>query len=402
MAVRIALNPSTFGKEEISAAKAAIDSGDMTMGARCDEFEKEFAAYIGCHHAIMVNSGSSANLLAMFVLANRLLRERGKLRAIVPGAEVIMPALTWPTTTWPVVQAGANPMFVDCDPDTLQMPAKSIEAAITSQTVGIVVIHALGSATNLDEVRKIAQRYGIWLFEDSCEALGAVWDGKKVGSFGVMASFSFASAQISTIEGGMVVTSDDVMAELLRALRTQGRVGNSSLPDKAIPGESGTDPRELFVSAGFNFRPTEINAAIGLAQLKRLDRLNDQRRTVFRRFDDELGTLKEAGYFTAVRHDPRSIPAPLGYAVLCQSRDARDGLRAHLEDAGVETRPILGGNIVRHPALASVAYKISGELCGADHVMDCGLCWGVYPNMTADEINYVVEMVRGYFGYTPA
>ena len=398
MAVRIALNPSTFGEEEISAAKAAIDFDEMTMGARCDEFEKQFAAYIGCRHAIMVNSGSSANLLAMFVLASPLLPGHGRLRAIVPGAEVIMPALTWPTTTWPVVQAGGKPTFVDCDPDTLQMPARSIEAAITSQTVGIVIVHALGSATNLDEIRKVAQRYGIWLFEDSCEALGVVWEGKKVGSFGVMGSFSFASAQISTIEGGMVVTNDDALADFLKAFRTQGWVRSSNIPDKAVAGESGIDPRYLFVSAGFDFRPSEINAAIGLAQLKRLDRLNEERRTVFRRFDDELGPLKDAGCFTPVRHDPRSIPAPLGYAVLCQSRDVRDGLGAHLEAAGIETRPILGGNIVRQPALAPVHYRMSGELRGADRVMDCGLYWGVHPNMAAEEINYVVEMVREYFG----
>ena len=254
-----------------------------------------------------------------------------------------MPALAWPTTVWPIVQVGAKPVFVDCEFGTLQMTAGLVEEAITPRTVGIVVVHALGSATNVGEIINIAQRHGVWLFEDSCQALGVVWNGKKVGSFGAMGSFSFSSSQITTIEGGMVVTNDEPLANVLRALRTNGWFRPTRSNHEAATRHSGIDPPSLFVSAGFNFRPTEINAATGLEQLKRLDRLNDARRTVARRFDSELETLTHAGCLNLVRHDGRSVPAPLGYPVLCSSRDARDGLRDHLETASIETRPWLGG-----------------------------------------------------------
>jgi len=397
VAFRIPFNPSTWGQAERAAAKAVVDSGQLVMGERCIEFEAAFAAYIGCDHAIMVNSGSSANLLAMSALAHSSLQEGGSWHPIAPGAEVIVPALAWPTTVWPIVQVGAKPVFVDCESGTLQMTAGLVEEAITPQTVGIVVVHALGSATNVGEIINIAQRHGVWLFEDSCQALGVVWNGKNVGSFGAMGSFSFSSSQITTIEGGMVVTNDEPLANLLKALRTNGWIRPTRSSHEAATRHSGIERQSLFVSAGFNFRPTEINAATGLEQLKRLDRLNDARRTVARHFDSELETLTHAGCLNLVRHDGRSVPAPLGYPVLCSSRDARDSLRDHLETASIETRPWLGGSIVRHPAFKAVEYRVNGELRCADHVTDCCLCWGTHPDMTSNDVRYVVEAVRRYF-----
>ena len=209
-----------------------------------------------------------------------------------------------------------------------------------------------------------------------------------------MGSFSFSSSQITTIEGGMVVTNDEPLANLLRALRTNGWIHPTRSSHQR---NSGIDPQSLFVSAGFNFRPTEINAAAGLEQLKRLDQFNDARRTVARHFDRELETLTHAGCLNLVRHDGRSVPAPLGYPVLCSSREARDSLRDHLETASIETRPWLGGSIVRHPAFKAVEYRVNGELHCADHVTDCCLCWGTHPDMTSDDVRYVVEAVRRYF-----
>ena len=397
MAFRIPFNPSTWGQAERAAAKAVVNSGELVMGERCIEFEAAFAAYMGCDHAIMVNSGASANLLAMSALAHPSLQEGRRWHPIAPGREVIVPALAWPTTVWPIVQVGAKPVFVDCESDTLQMTAGLVEEAITPQTVGIVVVHALGSATNVGEIINIAQRHGVWLFENSCQALGVVWNGKKVGSFGAMGSFSFSSSQITTIEGGMVVTNDEPLANVLRALRTNGWVRPTRSNHEAATRHSGIDPQSLFVSAGFNFRPTEINAAIGLEQLKRLDRLNDARRTVARHFDSELEMLIHAGSLNRVRHDHRSVPAPLGYPVLCSSRDARNSLRDHLVTASIETRPWLGGSIVRHPAFKAVEYGVNGELHCADRVTDCCLCWGTHPDMTSNDVRYVVEAVWRYF-----
>src|SRR5262245_17218424 len=224
--MRIPLNKSTIGEEEKNAVRAVLDSDRFTMGDRCHAFEREFADYLGVGHAVMVNSGSSANLIALFVMADALLPADGELPPrIRPGSEVIVPALTWSTTIWPVLQAGARPVFVDCDPRTLQMQPQAIEAAITPATAAIVVVHVLGGAVDAAAVAAIARQHGLWLFEDTCESLGVEWDGRKVGSFGQLASFSFYfSHHITTIEGGMVVTHDARLADLLRALRAHGWV----------------------------------------------------------------------------------------------------------------------------------------------------------------------------------
>jgi CDP-6-deoxy-D-xylo-4-hexulose-3-dehydrase len=375
--MRIPLNKSTVGEEERNAAKAVIDSDALTMGAQCRAFEREFAGYLGVEHAVMVNSGSSANLIALFALADALVPADGALpHRILPGSEVIVPALTWSTTIWPVLQVGAKPVFVDCDPHSLQMRADAIEAAITPDTSAIVVVHVLGGAVDVAAVEAIARRRKLWLFEDTCESLGVAWNGKRVGSFGHLASFSFYfSHHITTIEGGMVVTNNAQLADLLRAIRAHGWVRDM---------HAGKD-----IAAGY--------PAIGLQQLKKLPSFNESRRAIARRLDAGLAALDQTGQLTLIRHDPCVTPAPFGYTVLCGSREVRDGLRDHLEAAGVETRPVICGNLTRQPALARHAYRIDGELTGADRVMDCGLYWGTHPFMTEDDVRYIVATVEQYF-----
>jgi CDP-6-deoxy-D-xylo-4-hexulose-3-dehydrase len=400
--MRIPLNTSTIGEAEKEAVKAVLESGQLTMGERCRAFEREFASYLGVEHAVMVNSGSSANLIALFAMASPLHPSDGTLpRRLAPGSEVIVPALTWSTTLWPVLQAGAKPVLVDCDPGTLQMTPAAIAAAVTSATSAIVVVHVLGGAVDAAAVASIARSKGLWLFEDTCESLGVAWDGRKVGTFGQLASFSFYfSHHITTIEGGMVVTNDARLADLLRSLRAHGWVRDMHACAEIAAGYPHIDPRFLFVTAGFNVRPTEINAAIGLEQLARLHAFNESRRQVARRLDAGLAPVARAGHLALIRHDPRVTPAPFGYTVLCGSQAARDGLRDHLEAAGVETRPVICGNLARQPGLAHYDYRISGALAGADRIMDCGLYWGAHPNMREDEVDYVVATVREYFQMT--
>ena len=218
------------------------------------------------------------------------------------------------------------------------------------------------------------------------------WDGKAVGSFGQLASFSFYfSHHITTIEGGMVVTNDARLADLLRALRAHGWVRDLQQGAEIAAGHPDIDPRFLFVTAGFNVRPTELNAAIGLEQLKRLEGFNASRREVARRLDAGLAPVAQAGHLTLIRHDPRVTPAPFGYTVLSRTQAARDGLRDHLEAAGIETR---------QPALAHYDHRVSCELAGADQVMDRGLYWGTHPDMSGDEVDYVIATVREYFQMT--
>jgi CDP-6-deoxy-D-xylo-4-hexulose-3-dehydrase len=397
--MRVPLNKSTIGEDEKNAVKAVLDSDRLTMGPRCDAFEREFARYLGVEHAVMVNSGSSANLIALFAMADALVPSGDTLpRRILPGSEVIVPALTWSTTIWPVLQVGAKPVFVDCDPRTLQMQPEAIEAAITPNTSAIIVVHVLGGAVDAAAVEAIARRRNLWLFEDTCEALGVDWDGKKVGSFGQLASFSFYfSHHITTIEGGMVVTNDARLADLLRAMRAHGWIRDMRAGPEIAAGYPDIDPRFLFLTTGFNVRPTEINAAIGLEQLKKLPSFNASRRDIARRLDAGLATLDQAGDLTLIRHHPHVHPAPFGYTVLCRSHAARNGLRDRLEAAGIETRPVICGNLARQPALAHHAYRISGDLAGADRVMDCGLYWGTHPFMSEDDVGHIVATVKDYF-----
>ena len=397
--MRIPLNKSTIGEEEKNAVRAVLESDRLTMGDRCRAFEQEFADFIGVEHAVMVNSGSSANLIALFTMADSLLPDTDTLPPRIPaGSEVIVPALTWSTTVWPVLQVGARPVFVDCDPRTLQMTPQAVEAAVTPDTSAIVIVHILGGAVDVAAMQAIARRRNLWLFEDTCEALGVDWNGRKVGSFGQLASFSFYfSHHITTIEGGMVTTGDGRLADLLRALRSHGWVRDMRARDEIAADHPHIDPRFLFLTTGFNVRATEINAAIGLEQLKKLPAFNDSRREIAALLDAGLAALDQAGELTLIRHDPRVRTAPFGYSVLCRSRAARDGLRDHLEAAGIETRPVICGNLVRQPALARHAYRVSGDLAGADRVMDCGLYWGTHPFMSEDEVRYIVATVKSYF-----
>lgn len=396
--IRVPLNVNTMTNQEIDAAKAVLDSGFLTMGARCREFEAEFARYIGVKHAIMVNSGSSANLLAAFTLANPLCPLNGGRRRIEPGCEVIVPALTWSTTVWPFVQAGAIPVFVDCDPLTLQMQPEAIEAAITPRTAAIAIVHVLGGAVDVPAVRRIADQHGLWLFEDTCESLGVLWEGLQVGSFGHLGSFSFYFAHhITTIEGGMVVTDDDELADLMRAVRAHGWIRHMDSAQAHAAATPEIDPRFLFITTGFNLRPTEINAAIGLVQLKKLDGFNEKRREIARQLDDGLASLRSKGLVTPMTFDQRCQPAPFGYPVLCRSTEERNSLQRHLEASGIETRPVICGNLARQPALRHFEHRISGDLGGADAVMDRGLYWGTHPMMSDEEVAYIIKRVEENF-----
>jgi CDP-6-deoxy-D-xylo-4-hexulose-3-dehydrase len=398
MNFRLTLTANLLGKEEISAAKAVLDSGFLTMGKLCEQFERAFAAYIGVDHAVMVNSGSSANLLSLFALANPLLAVDGRRRRLRPGDEVIVPALAWSTSIWPVLQIGATPVFVDCDPQTLQLDPAAIQAAITPKTAAIVVVHVLGGACNVADIRALAEQNGLWLIEDTCESLGVLWDGRKVGSYGDMGTFSFYfSHHITTIEGGMIVTHEPQLADLLRSMRSHGWARGMSNAAEIARQHPDIDSRFLFVTTGFNVRPTEINAAIGLEQLKRLEGFNARRREIGRRFDRGFAGLQQTGELRLVQSDPRCVPAPFGYPVLCRTPEARQGLRRHLEASGVETRPIICGNMVRQPAFAHLEYRISGRLDGADQVMDCGIYWGPHPGITDDAVDKVIDIVKAFF-----
>jgi CDP-4-dehydro-6-deoxyglucose reductase, E1 len=398
VSTRIPLNASTFDEDEIEAACAVLRSGFVTMGKLCREFESAFEEKLGVKNALFVNSGSSANLMAFFALANHAVPLRDGRRRLEPGDEVIVPAVTWSTTIWPIVQAGGVPVLVDSDPETLQMSTAAAAAAVSDRTVAICPVHVLGNAVPMQPIIELAKDAGLWLIEDTCEALGTRQDGRAAGSFGDLATFSFFySHHITTIEGGMITTDDDEMAELLRCLRAHGwsrQMVDRAAVEKKHPD---IDPHYLFVNTGFNLRPTEVNAAFGLHQLPKLDRFNRRRVEIASSWISSFSELMAEGLLSPMRATAGTEATWFGFPALCRDRASRDGLKAHLEERGIETRPIICGNMARQPALQHVRHRISGSLDGADAVMDRGLYWGSHPSMSASDVEYVADTVKGFF-----
>lgn len=397
--MRIPLNASTFDEKEINAAIEVLRSGFVTMGGKCFAFEEKFAKHMGVKNAIFVNSGSSANLLAFFAIANFAApNSRYGASKLSPGDEIIVPAVTWSTTVWPVVQAGLVPVLVDCDPKSLQMKPEAVRKAIGPKTKAICPVHVLGNSVDLDAVLNIAKEHSLWVVEDTCEALGTRYKKKFVGTYGDIGTYSFFfSHHITTIEGGMVVTDNDELAELLRCMRAHGwtrHLKNRESVEKNYPD---IDPRFMFVNTGFNLRPTEINAAFGLEQIDRLEAFNSRRVEIANYWRKEFAHLIEKGLFVPMQTTMNADSTWFGFPIVCNSQDTRNALRAHLEKSGIETRPIICGNLARQPAFKNVQHRISGSLDGADIIMDQGLFWGSHPMMEQAELDYVVEVVKGFF-----
>ncbi len=395
--IRIPLNASTFGEEEIQSAIEVLRSTYVTMGQKCVQFEDVFARHLGVRNAIFVNSGSSANLLAFFALANGAHDSKGKRRWSL-GCEVIVPAVTWSTTIWPIVQAGGVPVLVDSDPETLQMDVEAVRRAISPKTVAICPVHVLGNAVPMASIQRLAQEFNLTIIEDTCEALGTRQGGKFVGTLSDIGTFSFFfSHHITTIEGGMIVTEDDELAELLRCLRAHGWTRHLKNREKVEARYPDIDPRFLFVNTGFNVRPTEINAAFGLHQIGKLEKFNQRRIEIAAAWSAAFDNLISAGHFTPMRSTAGTESTWFGYPILCRHVEVRDRLRELLEERGVETRPIICGNLARQPAFQMIPHRVPEPLKGADRIMDCGLFWGSHPMMTDSEIDYVISTVQNFF-----
>ncbi|NQW52664.1 MAG: DegT/DnrJ/EryC1/StrS family aminotransferase, partial [Rhodospirillales bacterium] len=246
----------------------------VTMGAKVREFERAFASHFGWRHGLMNNSGSSANLLAVAALANPACRDGFK-----PGDEIIVPALSWSTTVWPIIQCGLVPVIVDIDPATFNIDPNEIEKAISPRTRGVMIVPVYGNPCAMDAIVDVCKRHGLELIEDCCEALGAYYDGKPVGKFGRVGTFSFYySHHMTTLEGGICVTDDFEFSELMRILRAHGWVREVEDQQKWFDEHPEIDRRFLFVNVGYNLRPTELQGAMGLVQLPKLASYVERRR----------------------------------------------------------------------------------------------------------------------------
>jgi CDP-6-deoxy-D-xylo-4-hexulose-3-dehydrase len=385
------LSVPLFGGEEVCALLDALFDREVTSGRRVKEFERNFAELIGSKHAIMVNSGSSANLLALSVLAHGSLR--GGLR---PGDEVIVPAVAWSTTLAPVLQVGCVPVLVDVDPETLNLRPDSIAEAVSSRTRAILAVHLLGNPVDMDKLIDVARANDLWVIEDTCESLGSSVGGRMVGSFGQFGTFSFYfSHHITTIEGGMMVTDDDRLADLARSMRAHGWTREMSNRAELEAASPWIDPRFLFVNLGYNFRPTELQAAFGLVQLNRLEEFNDRRRENARFLVEALSDLSPAMTFVTEQEGGRSTW--FGFAVMLKDGDARRALTEHLEQRQIATRPIVAGNLAVQPAFRDNPHRTVGSLSNATMIGERGLFIGNHPNLTRGQLDHIVRAFRDFF-----
>lgn len=380
----------TWGTEEVLAALECLVSQRTTMWEKCAAFENEFAVYLNTSDAVMVNSGSSADLVMMLAA-----REVGMLN---PGDEVLLPAVTWPTQAWSVIQAGFIPKFVDVDINTLQAEPEALDRAIGPKTKAIFLTHLMGSPCDMAAIRNLAQDRRLLVFEDCCEALGADYGGHKVGTFGIASTFSFfASHHISTMEGGMIATYDDQFADACRLMRAHGWARDQKYSNLYAYERAGmvADSRYFFLGQGFNFRPTELQGAIGSVQLRKLDTMNEARNKnaakVQSLFRTTNGHTIEALLPTSQYSDPAWFALPF---VL------RDGLPysradvvAHLAKHGIDSRPIVAGNLLRHPAFSKYAACAADHLPGANRIHDNGFYIGLPP--FESDMNGVIGILNG-------
>jgi CDP-6-deoxy-D-xylo-4-hexulose-3-dehydrase len=382
MKYRVPLAYNTMGEAEISRAEDVLRTGMLTQGAEVERFEAMLADYAGVKHAILVNSGSSANLVAIEAIAY-LSRLKPELTGgeMSSGDEVIIQGLNWPSTIKPILNQGLQPVFCDIGADSLNATVAAIDAVRTPKTRMVIAVPILGNPQELDAVRAYCEEQRLVLFEDACESLGAVTEsGRPVGSLGIASALSFYfSHHITTIEGGAILTNCSELADLCYALRSHGWTRHLKLQKFTWPSSSeGIDDRFCFVLPGYNVRSTELNAVIGQVQLSRLDDMLARRTTLTRgrisAIKEQRDLISVPGSETAGRHSWMTTP------LLFQDRDHRRRAQASLEAAGIETRPIVAGNMLRHPVAGMFGLKPDQpELPVCDAVFERGVMIGLNP-----------------------
>ena len=381
------LASTSWGGEELEALRRVTASGRYTMGEEVRLFEQAFAAKFGMKHAVMVNSGSSANLVAVAALCHK----RG--RPLQRGDEVIVPAISWATTYHPLQQYGLRLRFVDVDLHTLNLDASQLEAALTPRTRMVLAVSILGNPAPLDAIRAVCNEHDLYLFEDNCESMGATLNGRACGTFGDVNTFStFYSHHISTMEGGLVLTDDIEIDHLCRTIRNHGWARD--LPaDSPLNTGRNDDPffeAYRFVLPGYNVRPLEMSAAVGREQLKKLDALVERRRQNAAVFVD---LFKDDDRFIIQRENGRSSWFSFTLILKPDRNLDRGRIMDALRAADVGFRMITGGCFLRHEAIRYFDYDTAGPIVNANVVHDYGFFVGNHPRDLTAEIHRLREVL---------
>jgi len=406
------------GKSKINYAGRVFDEKEMqylvdssldfwlTYGAYSKKFEKSLAKYLSVRYAFLVNSGSSANLLAFYTLTSPLLKQR----QIKRGDEVITVAAGFPTTISPIVQYGAIPVFVDMDLTYANIDVLELEKAISSKTKAVMIAHTLGNPFNIKAVKEFCNKYNLWLIEDNCDALGSIYEGKFTGTFGDIATSSFYPPHhMTTGEGGAVYTSNTLLKKIVLSLRDWGRdcwcdsgVDNTcgcrfSQSFESLP--KGYDHKYVYSHFGFNLKVSDMQAAIGVAQLDKLPKFIQKRRENYKKLYDGLKDLKE---FHFIKAQENSNPSWFGFMITLKDgvKFTRNELVEFLEANKIQTRNLFAGNIIRHPIFDSMVlnqdYRVVGKLKVTNKIMNDSFWIGVYPLMSDDAINYMIKKIKEF------
>jgi CDP-6-deoxy-D-xylo-4-hexulose-3-dehydrase len=397
----IPVTGKVFGVPEILAAMQSSAEFWLTSGPHTLNFEKRLASFVGGRHAFMVNSGSSANLLALSSLTSPRLGER----KLNPGDEVITVAAGFPTTVTPILQNGLVPVYVDVDLETYVANEGAIEAAIGPKTKAIMMAHTLGNPFNLDLVMRLAEKHGLWLIEDSCDALGGTYNGQLLGSFGDLATFSFYPAHhITTGEGGAVISKKVSMKPIVESFRDWGRdcwcapgCDNTCLKRyEWTLGElpEGYDHKYTYSHLGYNLKSGDIQAAIGLAQLDRLPGFIEARRRNWSYLLEGLRGLEE--YLILPVPTRNSDPSWFGFALTVRESSpiTRNALVQELNEEKIGTRLLFGGNLLRQPAFMGTPRRVIGDLPNTDIVMNDTFWIGVWPGLTIPMLDFMIETMQ--------
>lgn len=383
------LASSTWDQEEYSAIDRVVQSRNFTMGLEVKIFESDFANYVGSKFAVMFNSGSSANLALLAGV--RYMKDS----PLPKGSTVLVPAVSWSTTYYPINQLGYKLKFVDIDHETLNISIEGLRSAITPETKAILVVNLLGNPANWNEIKNIASENNLIILEDNCESLGAKYDGKQAGTFGLGGTYStFFSHHISTMEGGMVVTDSEILDHTLRSIRAHG--WTRDLPESNhVYQKTGETWDDLFrfVLPGYNLRPLEMEGAIGQSQIKKLPEFIRERRKNAKIFQSEFAKLKN---FSVQKETGDS--SWFGFAIMMQNKmiGKRKKVIEAFEEIGIESRPIVTGNFTRNPVMKYLDYEPIGQLPGADFIHENGLFVGNHHYDMTEQIKQLFKCLERF------